>query len=289
MSTNLPRNVKLTIEYDGTDYHGWQRQANALTIQQVMEDGIERIVGHPVTLLGSGRTDAGVHALGQVANFRTTSRIPAEQLHQAINSVLPPDIAVLRAEDVADEFHARYSARSKTYRYGLLCREVRPVIGARYVAWHRWPLDMAQMSLGAAVFLGEHDFSTFETESDREGSVRTVTRFDIEESSFGVPPLGGSVFGVPPLGGSVFGVPPLGGLVSGVSPSGVPAGERVDFTVASNGFVYNMVRAMVGTLIEVGAGRRSPEDIAQLLSVRDRRLAGATAPAKGLCLMKVEY
>jgi len=248
MSTTPPRNVKLTIEYDGTDYHGWQRQANAITIQQVMEEGIERIVGHPVMVLGSGRTDAGVHALGQVANFRTTSRVPAEQLHLAINSALPPDIAVVRAEDVGDGFHARFSATGKTYRYSLVCREVRPAVGARYVVWHRWPLDVERLRAGAAHFLGEHDFSTFETESDREGSVRTVTRFDIEQ-----------------------------------------AGDRIDFTVASNGFVYNMVRAMVGTLIEVGAGRRPPEQIAELLQTRDRRLAGPTAPAKGLCLMRVDY
>lgn len=259
MSASPSRNIKLTIEYDGTDYHGWQRQANAITIQQVMEEGIERIVGHPATLFGSGRTDAGVHALGQVANFRTASRIPAEQLHRAINSALPPDIAVVRAEDVGDGFHARFSATSKTYRYSLLCRDARPAVGGRYVAWHRWPLDAARMRAGAAQFLGEHDFSTFETESDREGSVRTVTRFDIEQSAFGA------------------------------SPSGGPGGERLDFFVASNGFVYNMVRAMVGTLIDVGAGRRAPEQIAELLRIRDRRLAGPTAPAKGLCLMKVEY
>lgn len=248
MSSTPARNVKLTIEYDGTDYHGWQRQTNAATIQQVMEEGIERIAGHPVTLHGSGRTDAGVHALGQVAHFHTTSRIPASQLHHAINSAIPPAIAVLRAEDMPPEFHAQFSAKSKTYRYRIVCREVRPAVGARYVHWLRWPLDLALLRAGAAHFLGEHDFSTFETESDREGSIRTVTRFDIEQ-----------------------------------------AGERIDFHVASNGFVYNMVRAMVGTLIEVGSGRRPPEEIAELLRVRDRRLAGPTAPAKGLCLMQVEY
>jgi len=248
MSTSPPRNVKLTIEYDGTDYHGWQRQANALTIQQVLEEGIERIVGHPVTLYGSGRTDAGVHALGQVANFHTRSRIPAEQFHHAINSATPPDIAVLRAEDAAPDFHAQFAATSKTYRYTTVCREVRPAIGARYVHWLRQPLDAEAMRAAAAHFVGEHDFSTFETESSREGSVRTVTRFDIER-----------------------------------------AGDRLDFHVSSNGFVYNMVRAMVGTLIEVGSGKRPPDDIARLLAVRDRRLAGPTAPAKGLCLLRVDY
>lgn len=248
MADALPRNVKLTIEYDGTSYHGWQRQANASTVQQALEEGIARVVGHAVNLCGSGRTDAGVHALGQVANFHTSSAISAEQLPHAINANVPDDIAVLRAEDVSVDFHARYSAKRKTYRYRIVCRPVRPAVGARYVHWHRRPLDVAAMQAGAALFLGEHDFAAFESHSEGEGSVRTIFRSEWAAS-----------------------------------------GARLDYTVAASGFLYNMVRAMVGTLVEVGCGKRPPDDVARLLASRDRTLAGKTAPARGLCLMAVEY
>ncbi len=242
------RNVKLTIEYDGTRYHGWQRQANAPTIQQALEEGIARLVGHAVTVYGSGRTDAGVHALGQVAHLRTSSGIPAERLPHAINAQLPDDIAVLRAEDVPPDFHARYSAKRKTYRYSILCRPVRPAVGAAFLHWHRHPLDVAAMQRAAALFLGEHDFAAFESESEGQGSVRTILRSEW-----------------------------------------LQAGERLDYYVAANGFLYNMVRAMVGTLLDIGSGRWPPEYVARLLASRDRALAGRTAPAKGLCLMSVEY
>ncbi|HUT33253.1 MAG TPA: tRNA pseudouridine(38-40) synthase TruA [Planctomycetota bacterium] len=248
MSQELRRNLKLTVEYDGTNYHGWQRQANAPSVQQALEEGISRVVGHAATLYGSGRTDAGVHALGQVANFHTSTAIPAERLPHAINAHVADDIAVLRAEDVAADFHARYSAKRKTYRYRIVCRPVRPAVGAAFVHWQRQPLDVAAMRRAAALFLGEHDFAAFESHSEGEGSVRTISRSDLEE-----------------------------------------AGERLDYYVAANGFLYNMVRAMVGTLLEIGSGRRPPDDVARLLASRDRSLAGRTAPAKGLCLMAVEY
>jgi len=248
MSQELPRNVKLTIEYDGSRYHGWQRQANAPTVQQALEEAIGRVVGHRVTLHGSGRTDAGVHALGQVANFRTRSAIPAAQLPHAVNANVADDIAVLRAEDVAPDFHARYSAKRKTYRYRILCRPVRPAVGAAYVCWRRHPLDVAAMQRAAAHFVGEHDFAGFESHSSGEGSVRVVFRSEV-----------------------------------------TAAGEVIDYYVTANGFLYNMVRAMAGTLIEVGSGRRRPDDVARLLASRDRTLAGATAPARGLCLMQVDY
>jgi len=248
MGDELLRNVKLTIEYDGTRYHGWQRQANAATIQQELEEGIARVVGHAVTLYGSGRTDAGVHALGQVAHFRTSSRIPAGQLPHAINAAIPADIAVVRAEDVSADFHARYSAKRKTYRYSIVNRPVRPAVGAAFVYWLRLPLDLAAMRLAAERFLGEHDFAAFESHSAGEGTVRTVLRSEWLRD-----------------------------------------GERLDYWVTANGFLYNMVRAMVGTLIEIGASRRPPEDVARLLATRDRKLAGRTAPAKGLCLMSVDY
>ena len=248
MPEEFPRNVKLTVEYDGTDYHGWQRQTNAPTVQQAMEEGIASLVGHAVALHGSGRTDAGVHALGQVANFHTSSAIPAEQLPHAINAHVPRDIVVLRAEDASPDFHARYSAKRKTYRYSILCRPVRPAVGARYVHWDRGPLDADRICLAAARFLGEHDFATFKTHSIGEGSVRTVYRSEV-----------------------------------------AVAGDRIEYSVTANGFLYNMVRAMVGTLLEVGKGKLSPDDVARLLERRDRTRAGPTAPARGLCLMSVEY
>jgi len=248
MDDAFPRNVKLTIEYDGTAYCGWQRQPEAPTVQGALEAGIERLVGHPVTLHGSGRTDTGVHALGQVANFRTRCQIPASKLHLAINAHIPEDIAIVRAEDVPLDFHARYSAKRKTYRYSLVCRPVRPAVGARCVHWVRWKLDAEAMRAAAALLVGEHDFTAFETESEGENCVRTVFRSDIERS-----------------------------------------GEWIDYHVAANGFLYNMVRAIAGTLIEVGSGRRPPDDVARLIASRDRTLAGPTAPAKGLCLMSVEY
>jgi len=248
MSVRHRRNVKLTIEYDGTAYHGWQRQANAVTVQEALEDGIAAVVGHGVTLYGSGRTDAGVHALGQVASFHTDSTIPADGLHHAINTAVPKDIAVVAAEDVPDGFHARYSATGKTYRYTIVCRPVRPAVGAAYVHWLRHELDVEAMRTAANRFIGEHDFAAFQTESDVENTVRTVTRAEW-----------------------------------------VSEGDRLAFYVAANGFLYNMVRAMVGTLIEVGLGKREPDDIPRLLASRDRTQAGPTAPAKGLCLMQVDY
>ncbi len=248
MGTHRARNVKLTIEYDGTAYHGWQRQPNAATVQQALEEGIAEVVGHAVTLYGSGRTDAGVHALGQVANFHTDATIPADGLRHAINAVIANDIAVVRAEDVPDAFHARYAATGKTYRYTIVCRPVRPAVGARTVHWLRRELDVARMRAAVAHLVGEHDFAAFETESSGEDAVRTVTRAEWVEE-----------------------------------------GGRLCFAVAANGFLYNMVRAMVGTLIEVGLGKREPRDIPRLLASRDRSQAGPTAPAKGLCLMQVDY
>jgi len=248
MSPPPSRNIKLTIEYDGSAYHGWQRQANALTVQQVLEDAIAELVDHPVTLYGSGRTDAGVHALGQVANFRTTSSIPTDRFPHAINGSVPRDIAVVAADDVPDAFHARYSATGKTYRYTIVNRPIRPAVGAAFVHWVRAPLDADRMAEAAAHFVGEHDFAAFETESKGTPTVRTVTCADIQRD-----------------------------------------GDRITYTVSANGFLYNMVRAMVGTLIEIGLGRRDVDSTAALLESGDRAEAGPTAPPEGLCLMEVEY
>jgi len=248
MTDNASRNIKLTIEYDGSAYHGWQRQADDMTVQQALEDAIAGLVGLPVTLYGSGRTDAGVHALGQVANFRTTSSIPTDRFPHAINGAVARDIAVLAAEDAPDDFHARYSATGKTYRYTLLNRPIRPAVGAAFVHWVRQPLDAHRMAEAAALFVGPQDFAAFETESKGTPTVRTVTRADIDHT-----------------------------------------GDRITYTVSANGFLYNMVRTMVGTLIEVGLGRRESADVARLLQSCDRSHAGPTAPPGGLCLLEVAY
>jgi tRNA pseudouridine38-40 synthase len=295
MSDGLSRNVKLTVEYDGTNYLGWQRQPQGMTVQQALEGGIEQVVGHHVRLYGSGRTDAGVHALGQVANFRTSSGIPAERFHLAINRVIPDDIVVLRAEDVALDFHARYSAKRKTYRYSIVCRPVRLAVGARYVHWLRRPLDVERMRAAAAQFLGEHDFAAF---AKKRGVAIADWRSQIADCNSEITNLQSEIpWGKRPAGAGRW-------TVRTVSRCDVEvAGERIDCYVASNGFLYNMVRAMVGTLIEVGQGKRPAEQIRELLASgahcrqwapdcrqwAPRRLVGRTAPAKGLCLMSVEY
>ena len=243
------RNVKLTVEYDGANYAGWQVQPNGVSVQEVLAKAIAETTGEPrVRLIGSGRTDAGVHAAGQVANFKTTTAIPAAGLMHAINTKLPEDIAVVDAEDVPEEFHARYSAKLKTYRYSILNRPVRSPLARRMCHFVRTPLNADAMRAAAERLLGEHDFAAFQSKPTGKASVRTITRLDIE-------------------------APP----------------PRIDIYVTANGFLYNMVRAIAGTLIEVGLGKRAPESVTALLESRDRAAAGPTAPPHGLCLMKVEY
>ena len=249
------RNVKLTIEYDGTNYQGWQVQrterGNSPTIQLALEQAIPHVVQHTVRVIGSGRTDSGVHALGQVANFLTESAIPPGNLVHAINSYLPHDIAVLHAEDVPLDFHARYSAKSKTYRYTILNRDARSPL-LRHRTWHlRRKLEIDRMIAAARYLIGEHDFTAFQSkaaEAEDISSVRTITQLDVAAHDC-----------------------------------------LIEFTVSANGFLYNMVRAIVGTLVQVGYCRFQPDDMERILDSADRSQAGPTAPAKGLCLMHVEY
>jgi tRNA pseudouridine38-40 synthase len=243
------RNIKLTIEYDGTDYAGWQVQPNGPSIQEIIERAITAITGEErVRIIGSGRTDAGVHAAGQVANFRTETAIPSADLVHAINTKLPEDIAVIAAEDVPLDFHARYSAKFKTYRYSILNRPVRSPLTRRFAHFVRAPLDVDAMRAAGAALVGEHDFAAFQSKPAGKSSVRTITRLDIEAG-----------------------------------------GGRIDIYVTANGFLYNMVRAIAGTLIEAGLGKRGAKDVAELLASRDRAAAGPTAPPQGLCLMQVRY
>ncbi len=244
------RNIRLILEYDGTRYHGWQRQKNALSLQEVIEQALARITGEPVRLIASGRTDAGVHALGQVANFQTRSTAPLRAFVKGLNSLLPLDIAVLTAEEVFLKFHARYDARWKTYEYHILNRPVRSPLQHFYTWWIPEPLDVAALEAAARALPGEHDFSTFRAAGSRPGhAVRRVREAVWQAGAEG----------------------------------------RLIFNITANGFLRGMVRSLVGTMVEVGKGKYPAEYLRQALEKRDRGLAGPTAPPQGLFLVGVEY
>ncbi|MHC4711711.1 MAG: tRNA pseudouridine(38-40) synthase TruA [Planctomycetota bacterium] len=248
-STAGKRNIRLTIEYDGTDFSGWQRQANARTVQECLEGAVEKVTGERVTLAGSGRTDAGVHAEGQVANFRTASGLPTERLLAAINANLDPDVAVVSSEEAPGDFNANRDAVAKVYRYTISTRPVRPVLGRRFVHRSKFPLDAKAMRRAARHLVGRHDFNSFRAEGRVEkNTVRTIERIDFEET---------------------------------------PGTLHIRFT--GDGFLYMMVRIMVGTLLEVGRGRLAPEDIPGIIAAGNREAAGPTAQAQGLCLVEVRY
>jgi tRNA pseudouridine38-40 synthase len=243
-------NFKLIIEYDGSCYHGWQRQARERTIQGTIEGAIARLTGEKVSLLGSGRTDAGVHALGQVANFRSASALSAEVVLRALNALLPDDIVVLDCSIVPAGFHARFDAREKTYCYSLLNRPSPAAVGRQY-HWHiRHPLNVPAMQAALTHLTGKHDFTSFQgAGSPRPHSIRSLTAAHIE----------------------------------------LPGDGRIDITVSANGFLKHMVRNIVGTLVAVGRGRIAAGDVPAIIEARDRAAAPATAPACGLCLMGVRY
>ena len=246
----LRRNLRLILEYDGASYHGWQRQKNALSLQQVIEEALARITGEKVRLIASGRTDAGVHARGQVANFVTESTAPLRAFVQGLNSLLPLDIAVLQAEEVPLDFHARYAAIWKTYEYCILNRPVRSPLHQGHAWWLSESLDLAAMEAAAQSLPGEHDFAAFRAAGGRPGhAVRRV-------------------------GEAFWRREPEGWLV---------------FSITANGFLRGMVRSLVGTMVEIGKGKYPPEYLGEALKKGDRRLAGPTAPPQGLFLMKVDY
>jgi len=254
----VPSNWKLTLAYDGTDYRGWQVQPELPTIQGELAAGIERITGERVLPQGSGRTDAGVHALGQVASFVLEAPIPAENLHRALNRTLPAAIRVLGAESMPEDFHARHSARSKWYEYRIFRGEICPPWTARYVYALNWPLDVDAMRRAAVAFVGEHDFRSFAA-SDPDVAARGSE--EAEESH-----------------------------VRTIFASGwAEEGDLLIYRVHGNGFLHHMVRNLVGTMIGVGRGQFDAEDMPGLLARCDRSAAGATAPARGLFLHRVYY
>lgn len=247
---DLRRNIRLLLEYDGTGYHGWQRQADAATIQQTLEEALERLTGEKVALIGSGRTDAGVHARGQVANFRTHSVIPFRAFHQGLNSLLPKDIAVLEAAEAEPSFHARKSAQAKTYEYRILNRDNPSPLNRHYAWWIDRPLDLPAMAAAARVLPGEHDFTAFRASgSDNLNPVRRVLAAEW---------------------------------------GGAPGGW-LTFTITATGFLRGMVRSLVGTMAEAGRGKAPPTILAELLGSGARHQAGPTAPPQGLYLVEVFY
>ena len=244
------RNIRLVVAYDGTRYHGWQRQKNGLTIQAVIEERLQLMTQSPVKLLASGRTDAGVHALNQVCNFKTPSQIPIDTLKRGLNALLPPDILVKEAAVVPVEFHSRYRAKSKIYEYRILNRP-NPDIFRRNVLWHiRFPLNVEPMSECLSIIKGTHDFSAFKSSGSANiDPVRTILSNCIESDEDGV----------------------------------------LRIIVEGDGFLRHMVRNIVGTLVEAGTGRMDLKRFAEVLESGDRQMAGRKAPPQGLFLVAVKY
>ncbi len=243
------KNIKLIIEYDGTNYAGWQRQKNAVTVQQKLEESIEKLTNERLEVIGSSRTDAGVHARGFCANFFTNSTIPPEKFKEAINSKLPEDIVIINSEEMETNFHARYSCTAKSYSYTILNREQPPAIDRKYVYHYKKALDYESMNRACKYFIGTHDFSAFKsTGSSVKTSIRTINDAEI-----------------------------------------IRIGDKIIFSVKGDGFLYNMVRIMTGTLIDVGVGKLKPHDVSDIINSKDRTKAGKTVPAKGLCLEVVYY
>ena len=249
------RNLKLILSYDGAEFSGWQVQPDAVTVQGTLASAIGRITGEKVLPQGSGRTDAGVHALAQVMTFVTSSPVPTENFLMALNDVLPDSIRVLEVKEMPTEFHARHSARAKTYRYRIYREAICPPFLARYVWHYPYPVNEEAMMGAAGLVIGEHDFTSFaavDPERGKEGepvsNVRTIFSSTWER-----------------------------------------AGEELVYTVRGSGFLHHMVRNLVGTFILVGRGTLQADDVKRVLEARNRSSAGATAPANGLYLVNVEY
>ena len=243
------RNIKLTKEYDGKCYNGWQKQPNKLNIQGEIERAIYNITKEEVDLIGSGRTDAGVHALGQVANFKTNSQISIEKLPLAINSQLKNSIVIKEAEEVNERFHSRYNAKRKTYRYIINNSKCGTAIYRNLEYSYPFKLDAEKMKQASKYFEGEHDFKAFKSSgTSSKNSVRTIYKAIVKQE-----------------------------------------GEKIIIELTGNGFLYNMVRIISGTLLDVGLGKIQPEEIPNMIESKDRQRAGKTLPAHGLYLVEVKY
>lgn len=271
--TSPARNIMLTIAYDGTSYHGWQVQPNGITVQECVEEAIRKLTGETLRVLCAGRTDSGVHALGQVASFHTTSQIPAEQFRRGIQRYLPDDIAIIRSQAVATEFHATFSAVRKRYQYLIWDGPVAPPALRHHVYRTRRALQVQPMQEALAALTGTHDFRCFETNyPNKATSVRTILDAVIERC----PP--------PAVWNAATGWQP-----TDARPHEDPQRPLIRFEVEADGFLYNMVRAIVGTLLRIGNGQRPASYLGDVIASMDRGQAGSTAPAQGLTLMRVDY
>lgn len=257
-SKDRMRNLKLILSYDGSEFAGWQVQPDAATVQGTLASAIGRVTGEKVLPQGSGRTDAGVHALAQVVTFVTESSVPTVNFVKALNDALPASVRVLEVTEAAADFHARHSARAKTYRYRIYRAAICPPFLARYVWHYPYPLDEPAMVRAAELMEGEHDFTSF-------------AAVDPERGHEGVP------------------VSPPSNLRRIFSSNWDRRGEEFVYTVRGSGFLHHMVRNLVGTFILVGKGTLQPADLTRILEARNRSAAGATAPASGLYLVNVEY
>lgn len=243
------RNIRLVIEYDGTNYAGWQVQKNAKSIQATLETALKRILREKIKLISCGRTDSGVHAKGHVANFKTNSKIPLVNIQRGLNSILPKDIVIKEAKEVPLDFNSRFDAKSKVYRYTILNRSCPAALYRNYFYHIPYKLDLNLMRREAKVLLGRHDFKSFQAADKKErSSVRTIKKLTVKKK-----------------------------------------GDFIEIEMEADGFLYNMARNIVGTLVEIGRGRFKPGSMKNILKAKDRNLAGRTAPAKGLCLAEVKY
>lgn len=243
------RKIKLTVAYDGTNYYGWQRQKDLVTVQQVLEDRLSKIFDEPLSTAASGRTDTGVHALGQVVSFSTSGRIPVENIVKAARTVLPSDIAVLRAEQADSDFHARFCAKAKEYVYKIVQTDLPDPFLVNYAWLLDKKIDEKLMQQAASLIIGEHDFSSFRASgSTPTQPVRTISSAKWKRE-----------------------------------------GNKLIFSIKGNGFLYHMVRNLVGSFVDVGTGKITVEDFGKILLAKDRNLAGKTAPPQGLYLAEVFY
>ena len=243
------RNIQLILEYDGTNYCGWQIQKNGISIQETLNEAIKKVIPEDIHIIGSGRTDAGVHALGQSAHFKSRTNIPIEKIPYAINNKLPKDIRVVKAIEKDLDFHSRYSAISKMYQYKIRQSEHDSALEYNHMLHIRDPLNINKMEEGAKAFLGTHDFTGFSSSNSSViNKERTITTSYVEHND-----------------------------------------NRITYTICGNGFLYNMVRIIVGTLLEVGKGKINAEDLPLIIKNVERAKAGPTAPAHGLYLMRVLY
>jgi len=246
------KNFKLTIQYDGTEYNGWQRQKNTnRTIQQIIEKALKEILQQKIVLTGAGRTDTGVHAQAQVANFKTNKKVVLDKLHKGLNSLLPQDIRITHIQQVPLSFHSRFDVKEKTYRYTTLNQPYSDVFLRRYVYHYSLAgLDVKKMKKAARLLVGKHDFSSFKItgNSSSRSNIRDIKKLSVSKK-----------------------------------------GDYIFIDISGEGFLHKMIRGIAGTLMEIGRGKLAPESLKKILGAKNRKAAGPTAPACGLCLIKVKY